>query len=731
MDNTAPTVSLSNTGTTSSITVTATASDTNSGVNTYSYAIKQGSGNYGNAVTDGSSHTFSGLTQGTTYTIRVIVTDKAGNSTTRETSAIQTGTLPSGNDYITSSLSPNTWTNGNVTVTLAKSSSLQNPNNYTLQYRIGTGGTWTNYTAPLVRSDNTTIYARLIDVAGNSSGAKTITFTWIDKNAPTLSARSARLCSSSQEVSVRVTGSDTGTSGFAANQSLKYAWSTSSTTAPTSFTTIPGTNTAGVTSLNFTVPGRDLNGTYYLWIQAGSLADRAGNKTAVAHYGPYIFDNTAPTPSFGTNGSTTWRQSHSTTVTASDATTLKYMWTQSTTAPSDIATNGTTFESGETITKDSVTGNNWYLWIYAVDSAGNSSTTRTNPFYLDNTNPTVSFGTNGSTTYKKSQSTVVTVTDVNSNINTSSAKYMWTQSITPPTEENFNTSGTGFSSNTTITKSTGTGNNWYLWVMVKDNAGNTVITKSNVFYLDNTLPTVAFAPNGNTTYAKSQSTKVTVSDSNSGVNTGSLKYQWTQSSSAPSTSSFSSTFTNGGTIKKSDGTGDNWFLWILAQDSAGNQTITKSNVFYLDNTAPTVSLSNTGTTSSITVTATASDTNSGVNTYSYAIKQGSGNYGSAVTDGRSHTFSGLTQGSTYTIRVIVTDKAGNSTTRETGTITTGTVPSGDSNITISLNPNTWTKNNITVTMSKASSASSYTLQYRIGTSGNWTNYTAAFTLTAN
>jgi hypothetical protein len=53
----------------------------------------------------------------------------------------------------------------------------------------------------------------------------------------------------------------------------------------------------------------------------------------------------------------------------------------------------------------------------------------------------------------------------------------------------------------------------------------------------------------------------------------------------PAENTFSTEFTNEGTIQKSDGDG-NWYLWILAKDIAGNTTITRSESFNLDNTAP-------------------------------------------------------------------------------------------------------------------------------------------------
>ncbi len=130
----------------------------------------------------------------------------------------------------------------------------------------------------------------------------------------------------------------------------------------------------------------------------------------------------------------------------------------------------------------------------------------------------------------------------------------------------------------------------------KGSTGNRSYTSN---FADETAPTVTFGTNGNTTYAKSQSTTVTVTDSGSGVNTSSLKYQWTQSTTAPAESTFSTTFTSGKAITKNTGTGSNWYLWILAKDNAGNKTIKRSNAFYLDNTAPTVTQTGTTTTAGV------------------------------------------------------------------------------------------------------------------------------------
>ena len=75
----------------------------------------------------------------------------------------------------------------------------------------------------------------------------------------------------------------------------------------------------------------------------------------------------------------------------------------------------------------------------------------------------------------------------------------------------------------------------------------------------------------------------------------------------------STTFTSGETITKTDGTGNNWYLWIIAKNTAGTTIITKSNAFYLDNTAPnTTAPTATGTTNTVVVTFAQTDAHSGI-----------------------------------------------------------------------------------------------------------------------
>ncbi len=222
------------------------------------------------------------------------------------------------------------------------------------------------------------------------------------------------------------------------------------------------------------------------------------------------------------------------------------------------------------------------------DSADNQNIKNvlTTGIKVDNTVPTVTFGTNGNTTYKKSQSTTVTVADSLSGVNTSTLKYQWTQSTTAPLENTFSTT---FINGQAVTKSDGTGNNWYLWILAKDNSGNSTIIKSNAFYLDNTVPTVTFGTNGNPTNAKICSTTINVTDTSSLTT---LRGRWMQGTTAlTQLSDFTGAggwaFTNGSVSQQNPGATGDWYLWVYAEDSAGNYKIAHTNVFKIDTTGPT------------------------------------------------------------------------------------------------------------------------------------------------
>jgi hypothetical protein len=188
-------------------------------------------------------------------------------------------------------------------------------------------------------------------------------------------------------------------------------------------------------------------------------------------------------------------------------------------------------------------------------------------------------------------------------------------------------------------------------------AGNKGTAVRTVTVIDTVSPVISFETNGNATYAKSRSTVVNVTDSST-IST--LKYLWNTSTTALTESSFTSspTFTNGGTISTPVGVTGSYYLWILAKDSLSNTTISRSNVFNLDNIAPTITMNGT---SPITIYAGSSYTDAGAT----ASDNIDGDITSKVTI--NSTLNSSIPG-TYTITYSVSDTAGNTSSAGSRTI---------------------------------------------------------------
>jgi len=173
------------------------------------------------------------------------------------------------------SASPSAWTNGNVTVTFSY------PLGDILKEYSLNASTWSGYTSPIVVStNNTTIYARAIDTAGNQSGQTTITIANIDKISPTV-AFATNGGTNLKLASTIVTASDLGGSNINAS-TLQYVWDTQNTTTPVSGWAV-FTNATTITKSAST-------GTYYLWIKG---SDNAGNSITTKS-NAFVTDNIVP-----------------------------------------------------------------------------------------------------------------------------------------------------------------------------------------------------------------------------------------------------------------------------------------------------------------------------------------------------------------------------------------------------------------------------------------------------
>ena len=715
------------------------------------------------AGTTSNTKIFDASASGLTGTYYLWVTEKTSN-TMKDTVGNKTTTQKFGPYYFDNTPpSPCSITAGNDSWAASKTLSVgtatdTNGVNYKITKTIGgTTTTVVDYTSTkpadrtITENGTYTLYLKDNVGTGNSTSCS-VTVSKIDRTAPYITAPAGD-STYSKTKSVEVTIGDT-QSGLATGSSVQYAWSTSNTTAPTSWTAgTVSSYSAGASTAKVTVSGSELTGSYYLWIHPVTLKDTLQNSqtTNVVSTGTYKFDNTAPEGcsiggntstcstsktltmgtatdshngtvnyswnnsswsatksdksvtengtytlyvkdglgnntscstsvttidktgpgvTYGTNGNSTYATSHSTTVTVADVgcstvSTLKYMWSTSDSTPSNIATSGTAFTSGSTIStpSDSTTGN-YYLHVYATDGLGNVTNSHTNVFKLDKTGPSVTYGTNGSTSCGASKSTTVTVADSH-NATVSVRKYMWSTSTSTPS--NIATSGTNFTSGSTIsTPSDSTSGTYYLHIYTTDGLGNVTNSHTNGFTIDKTGPSVTFGTNG-ATCATSKSTTVTVTDGCSPVKN--LKYAW--STSNTTTPTFSTTFASGDTISTPSNVTGTYYLWIYAEDSLGNPTTTKSNGFALDKTAPGVTFGTNGNSAyakSVSTTATTTDSGYGCSSVSenrYMWSTSTSEPSNIATSGTTFTSGGTitkaTETGTYYLWVYRKDALGNST----------------------------------------------------------------------
>ena len=180
-----PTGSLELTSSTNSITARVMNPDDNlSGIKEFRYYID----GIIQATQNDPNYTFTtDIKQNTKYNIKVVIIDNAGNEGVIE-KEITTETVPSA-DNIVIEASPTDWTNGDVNVKIKyfaiPGMRVQYSKNGTDWEVIGNINTSGEYSTT-VSENNTTVYARYIDVSDQSGLSKTLTIQNIDKENPTI-----------------------------------------------------------------------------------------------------------------------------------------------------------------------------------------------------------------------------------------------------------------------------------------------------------------------------------------------------------------------------------------------------------------------------------------------------------------------------------------------------------------------------------------------------------------
>ena len=502
---------------------------------------------------------------------------------------------------------------------------------------------WYGFTRNYERND--AIYLQVIDKAGNKSNIVSTKMkadltepqVTISPNGGSYAAPSA---GSMATIKTTLTASDTGGSGL---KTLEYAWSTSNTTEPTTYTTF--TNGATVSKTDCTT------GTYYLWTR---VYDNAGNRATKGKVSSEFFVGTMAitiTPS-----TTAWTNQN---VIA----TVKYP--DATVSNTRKAGFGTTLESAKTAANSSTApatsvtaSQNGYIYATATDVSGNVLTMTRQISNIDKTGPVISEITNSS----------------NQNWTNQAIKLSWTitENGSGISKVRFGYDGVNWQDYLNETEWYGmTRNNERndrIYIMAIDKTGNTSNIVSTALKIDKSAPamvTPTISPSGWTNGNVTLTGKAT--DTASGIS----YYQWSTNSNLTASSSGWTSITNTKSqISQNYTATANGTYYFYAKDASGNVGKASIKITSIDKNAPTINsaLKSTGTTiNSISLSlGVAADTGgSGLKkiewyygtTNNPTTKAGE----TAITTAQTATYtvSNLSLVTTYYFKVIVYDVAGN------------------------------------------------------------------------
>ncbi len=342
-----------------------------------------------------------------------------------------------------------------------------------------------------------------------------------------------------------------------------------------------------------------------------------------------------------------------------------------------------------TITEEGITK----ITVYFTEKRGTPRTSPVGTFEvkIDRTSPKITINENKQGDYVKSITlNVEDPTDKASDNNVSgiseSKYFMSTQNIEKQTLTNkifSDNNAKGFNNNDNINLSNLSSGPYYLYIMSKDKAGNVTYEKSeHTYVVDKVDPEITITPNENSAYKNDVQIKVKVVDELSKVNKDSIKYLWKEVQQTPNDEDFSmkpadiSDIENGYefTVPVLENIDTKYYLYIYAEDNAGNKVKKSSEAYYIDNVKPTITLSIDGNTlykSRYTVYIKAEDKN-GLNVdklkyfWDTATHELEGIdeqlFKNTFTNGYAVTTDNLKEDGQYYLYVLAYDKAGNKAT---------------------------------------------------------------------
>ena len=538
---------------------TATSTNGSSGIKEYRFS-KDGGKTYTNAQTS-ATYTFSGLTQKVEYTIVVEAKDNAGNTITGTVKAT-TGTVPtaSGATY-----TPNTWTKGNVTVTLPTKSG------YTTVYTTnGTAPTKssTKYSAAFTVSNNCKINYLYTD-GTNIGGAGTVNVTNIDTANPVINtAITGSGTTSTIKLSMAVSDTQSGVNKII----WYYKLSTDSTYKNATDTY---TATTANTTRTHTFTGLTQNKTYNAYAVVYDATGRTTQSTTIN-----VTTGTVPTASGATYTPNTWTKGN-VTVTLPTKSGYTTVYTTNGTAPTKSSTK---YSAAFTVSNNCKIN---YLYTDGTNIGGAGTVNVTN---IDTANPVINTAITGSGTTSTIKLSMA-VSDTQSGVN----KIIWYYKLsTDSTYKNATDTYTATTANTTRTHTfTGLIQNktYNVYAEIYDAVGNKT-TSTTININTGTVPTASGA-----TYTPSTWTNGNVSVT------------------LPTKSGYSTLYTTNGTIPTLSSNqytsaitaGSNSTIYYVFSDGINIGGTGAININNIDKIKPEINISNNETSSSAILEIKAAD----------------------------------------------------------------------------------------------------------------------------
>ena len=650
----------------------------------------------------------TGITGPETWYLWTRGIDEIGNTETKVSEAFIITGNDDPNNTIILTRDPDSWTNQDVTVTAEYGRNLVQNKKLT---STGADDEIRSVEEALIKTNGNEVTAEAEDAAGNLI-TKTIQVRNIDKIPPTMTVNLKSDTTYTKEKSVTITVGDEGGSGLSSSNSYQYYLSTSSTT-------LTGGSWVNYTSGTANTIGTDLTGTYYLFVK--SIKDVAGstntadgtNKTingiTYYQYGPYYFDNKAPTAgtltmkldsstgSNYTNNTWTNKNVYIAPVNGSDEHSQHKTTVYSISGPIKVSNQ----TGARTLTEEGT----YTVTVTTTDNAGNTAS-REYTIKIDKTAPTA-----GTLTMKLDSSTGSNYTnDTWTNQNVYIAPVNGSDAASQHNTTVYSISGKITATNQTGARTLTEEGTYTVEVTTTDNAGNSA-SRTYTIKIDKTAPeagtlTMKLENNVGNAYTSdtwtNKSVYIALNNGSETASTTASGYKTTvYSISGPITASNQT----GARTLTEEGT---YTVTVTTTDNAGN-TASREYTIKIDKTAPTAGTltmkldSSTGsnytndtwTNQNVYIApVNGSDAASQHNTTVYSIS-------GKITATNQTGARTLTEEGTYTVEVTTTDNAGNSASRTykikidktpptAGTLTMKLGNSGGSNYT----NNTWTNQNV-------------------------------------